>query len=330
MIKRSRVSRFASLSAVVLAFSIPFAAGAERPSGVYLIQVGGDHAIFLPTEVGSLACESDGGVTVCFGGSISADASGEVTGTALAEFSGDVAGDLAATFRGRVGGSTGDTRLSLAMSATGQVSSVGAMLDVEARGRWRCVDDTASRGFRCSGRMRRCVFDGRHRLGCESEPSNLNLADDGGPWLLYLELTTDAKGIVGGTAMVFLSTGLMVDYDLTGKYNSRTDTTRLRLVGAGRAQSSKLELSKLSLSNGAATAGELRYRIAGQRGRTQLPAPSGPVGGATPFPGHGTCIPGGFCDTNADTGGLFGGAGGSGTIADTIFFPILGGASRLR
>ena len=327
----SGVRRFLVVACLMLAFSTPLPAGAEQPSGSYLIYVGGDHAIFLPTEVGGRACESDGGVTVCFGGAISADASGDVTGAAVADFSGEVTGNLSATFSGRVGGSTGDTKLRLAMTATGQVSSGGTMLDVEARGRWQCVDNAPSRGFTCSGRMKRCVFDGRHRLGCESEPSNLNLADDGGPWLLYLELTTDAKGIVGGTAMVFLSTGMVVNYDLAGKYSSRTDTTRLRLVGAGEAQSSKLELSKLSLSDGAATAGELHYRIAGQRGRTLLPAPTGPVGGGVPFPGHGQCIRGGFCDTNADTASVFGGhQGGPGTIVDTIFFPILGGASRLR
>ncbi|MEX2206632.1 MAG: hypothetical protein WEF50_10440 [Myxococcota bacterium] len=323
------MSRFASISSAVLAFSIPLAARAEPPSGAYAIQMGGDHAIFLPTEVGGQACESGGGVTVCFAGAISANPSGDVTGSAIADFSGEVAGHLSATFSGRVGGSTGDTQLRLAMRATGQVSSGGALLDVEARGRWHCVDDTASRGFTCSGRMKRCVFDGRHRLGCESEPSNLILSDDGGPWLLYLELATDAKGIVGGSAMVFLSTGTAVAYDLAGKYNSRTDTARLRLVGAGGAHRSTLELSKLALADGAVTAGELRYRIAGQRGSSLLPTPMGPVGGF-PFPGHGQCIGGGFCDTTADTASLFGGHdGGPGTIADTIFFPILGGASRL-
>ena len=176
------MSRFAIASSVVLAFAIPFAAGADQPSGVYLIQVGGDHAIFLPTEVGSQACQTDGDVTVCFSGAISTDASGDVTGTAAAEFSGDVAGDLAATFSGRLGGSTADTKLRLAMTMTGEVSSGGVLLDVVARGRWRCVEDTTFGGFSCSGRLRRCTFDGWKRLGCASEPSSLHLADDRGPW----------------------------------------------------------------------------------------------------------------------------------------------------
>jgi hypothetical protein len=319
------VRRFAVVSSAVLAFSTPHAAGAEQPSGAYVIQVGGEHAIYLPTEVGGPACQTDGGVTACFSGAISADASGKVTGTAVAEFSGDVEGDLAATFSGRLSGSTADTKLRLAMHMTGEVSSGGALLDVKARGRWRCVEDTTLGGFSCSGRLRRCMFDGGQRLGCESERSSLHLREQGGLWAVYLELSTDAKGIVGGTATVFLSTGAVLDYELAGKYNARTDTAKLRLVGTGEAQGSELELSTLSLSNSTATAGELRYRIAGQKGRTLLPAPTSP----RPFPGHGTCIPGGFCDTNSDTGGLFGGQGQTGTIADTIFFPILGGVSRL-
>lgn len=323
------MSRFAVISSSLLAFSIPLAAGADQPSGSYWIAVGGEHAIVLPVEVGGPACQSGGGVTVCFSGALSAAASGDVSGAALAEFSGDVAGSLAATFTGSVGGSAADTKLRLAMTMTGEVLSGGVTLDVEARGRWRCVENATSRGFRCSGRMKRCLFDAGRRLGCESEASELQLADAGGRWLLDLELATDENGIVGGSAVVYLSTGHMLAYELSGRYHAHSDTTKLRLVGVGEAQSSELELSKLSLSDGTATAGVLRYRIAGQRGRTLLPAPAGPIGGET-FPGHGQCIRGGFCDTNADTGGFFSGQGGPGTIADTIFFPILGGASRLR
>jgi hypothetical protein len=320
------------ISSLILAVSTPLVAGAEPPSGSYLIPVGGEHALHLPGGVGSPTCETDAGVTVCFSGLLGADASGAVTGEAAAEYSGDVDGDLDAVFTGAMRGSAADTRLRLAMTLTGELSSDGVALEIESRGRWRCTPNQTSRGFDCSGRVRRCVFDGERHLGCEAEHSHLALGDSGGPWLLYLELATGANGGIGGTAAVILATGQVLDYALDGRYDARTDTAKLRLVGAGEAQGSELRLSKLSLADGAATGGELRYRIAGQRGETQLPAPTDPIGGEV-FPGHGTCPRGGFCDTNADTGGLFGGGDDEaepGTFADTIFFPILGGASRLR
>jgi hypothetical protein len=49
------------------------------------------------------------------------------------------------------------------------------------------------------------------------------------------------------------------------------------------------------------------------------------------FPGHGSCINGGFCDTRADTSTLFGGhAVPQFVFDDTIFFGILGAASRSK
>jgi len=49
------------------------------------------------------------------------------------------------------------------------------------------------------------------------------------------------------------------------------------------------------------------------------------------FPGHGACIRGGFCDTNQDTGFIFTGHNNPQLVFDdTVFFGILGAASRTR
>jgi hypothetical protein len=70
------------------------------------------------------------------------------------------------------------------------------------------------------------------------------------------------------------------------------------------------------LAGGGASGGVVLFKVAGQKGRAALPV-------ATTFKGHGTCIRGGFCDVNQDTGGLFTGDPAPAPIDGTIFFPIL-------
>jgi len=92
------------------------------------------------------------------------------------------------------------------------------------------------------------------------------------------------------------------EYTVTGKYDARRDSSSLRLAGLDAASRSKLRLSSLALSGGAATAGTLDYQIAGQKGRATLPLPAPVV-----FVGS-TCLRGAFCDTAADTANFFSGA----------------------
>jgi len=298
-------------------------ARAEPPTGSYVIPVGGEHGIFLPGAITSQECEADGDVTVCTSGVLAADASGEIAGSSVAELSGAADGQFDAVYSGTLRGSPASwIQLGLAMTLAGDVSIDGELLEVESRGRWLCFGQKTIDGVRCLGGVRRCVSASGEQGNCESARSVLNLADRGGPWALYLELATDEAGIVSGTGSVFLPTGPEFSYALHGSYDTSTDTATLQLSGIGDAQGSELELEAVSLSGETATAGELRWRIAGQSGRTDLPAPE-------PFPGHGQCFRGGFCDTNADTATFFGGANPQQFVFDdTIFFGILGAASR--
>lgn len=326
---RSSLSRLSLLWG--LALTLSFSARAETPSGTYLIDVGGDQSISVPTEIES-SCETADGVTLCIDGEISTDGSGAVDGAALFELSGDLEGELEATLSGVVRGSGAKTKVRLAMAVNGEVSSGGLTLDIAAKGRFKCVENMAADGFLCRGKLRLCAFEGGKKVGCESERLDLELGDSGGPWQLrLLGLETDASGAITGDAQVALSTGQILSYDVSGKYSSRKDTANLRLVGTGDAAGSVLALSKVAFEGGGITGGKLAFRIAGQKGKASLPAPSLPAKGEA-FSGHGSIIRGSFADVNGDTADLFndGKQNPSMPFNGVVFFGALGSPSRVR
>ena len=322
----------ALVSGLTLALALPV--HAEPPTGSYVIDVGGDQSILLPTEIEDSACETADGVTVCIDGAIATDGSGAVTGSALMELSGDIEGELEATLAGSVRGSRNKTKVRLAMDMSGEASSGGITLDFEGKARFKCVDTTGAGSFLCRGRIKLCAFDAGKRIGCESERLDLELTDGGGPWQLrLLNLSTATSGAVTGNAEVTLATGQILTYDVSGKYSSRKDTAKLRLVGTGDAARSKLAFSKAVFEGSAVTDGKLAYRIAGQKGKVD-PVLSGPafIPAFDPWgPGHGAHINGGFTDANQDTANLFNG-GSPGVVSHdgVIFFGTLDGASRER
>lgn len=298
-------------------------AGAEPPSGTYLIDVGGDQSISLPTEIEDTSCETEDGVTICVDGAISTDGSGAVDGAALFELSGDLEGELEATLSGAVRGSGSKTKVRLAMAMSGEVSSGGLTLDFEAKGRFKCVENAGAGSFLCRGKLRLCAFEGGQRVGCESERVDLELEDGGGPWQLrLLNLATEASGAITGEAQVALSTGQILSYDVSGKYSARKDTANLRLVGTGDAAGSKLALSKVAFEGDDTTAGKLAFQIAGQKGKVALPAPL--------LASHGTCIRGGYCDIYGDTSAFFNDLTGNPQISydSVLFFMALGSPTR--
>jgi hypothetical protein len=301
-------------------------ARAEPPSGSYVIDVGGDQSIVVPIEFEDSTCETAEGVTVCIAGAIGTDGSGAVTGNALVELSGDIEGELEATLSGAVRGSTQKTKVRLVMEMNGAVSSGGLTLDVEAKGKFKCVEN-APAGFLCRGRLKLCAFASGKRVGCESDRLDLELEDAGGPWQLrLLDLATDGSGEVTGTAEVTLATDQILQYDVSGKYSARKDTANLRPVAPERRARSSLSKSARRRNRDGRQA---RVRVVGQKGKVELPTPP-PLG--TAFAGHGTFINGGFADASGDTADLFNGARQELQMPfnGVIFFPALSSLSRTR
>ena len=261
-----------SVLVLVLALSVPQFAAAGPPSGSYTIDVPADPGIVVPAEAQASYCETVEGITICLSGEPATDGSGAIRGDAQLEFTGEVEGTLAGTFGGKVSGAAGDPRVAFTMEFAGQLYSwwENQTFDVQVTQRTKCIRDEIAGGFYCQGPLRTCASFEGSRVGCGSVRAGFVVEEESAAWQLVLELATDERGVVTGTATVELETGSVFAYAVTGKYDARRDSSSLRLAGLGDASRSKLRLSSAVLSGGTATAGTLDYQISGQKGRTIL------------------------------------------------------------
>lgn len=287
---------------VVALVAAPLWARAEPPSGSYAIDHPAAPAIVVPAESQEPLCESTEGFTFCISGDLSTDGSGSVSGDGLLEFTGEIEGVLAGAFSGKVIGAAGEPRLSLTMEFAGELWYQGEPFEAESTLRAKCVRDEQAGGFVCSGQQKVCLSYLGRRLGCESAQGFFVVEEQSGGWTLALELATDERGNVSGSATVELASGGVLQYAVSGRYDARRDSSSLRLAELGTARGSKLRLGSVVLTGGTATAGSLDYQIAGQKGRATLPLP-GPVVFV-----RSSCARGAFCDTAADTANFFSGA----------------------
>jgi len=267
------VARSSAFLVLVLALSAPLRASADPPSGSYTIDLPAEPGILVPAEAQASYCETVEGITICLSGEPVTDGSGVISGDAQLEFSGEVEGTLTGSFGGKVSGAAGHPRVRLTMELTGEFYSwwENQTFDVQVTQRTRCVRDEIAGGFYCQGPLRTCASFEGSRVGCGSVSSGFVVEEESAAWQLVLELSTDERGVVTGTATVELETGAVFAYTVTGKYDARRDSSSLRLVGLGEASRSKLRLSSAVLAGGTATAGTVDYQISGQKGRAILP-----------------------------------------------------------
>lgn len=271
---RSLVAHLRTVCVLALALSAPRLAAADPPSGSYTIEPPAEAGILVPAEAQAPDCDTVEGITICLSGQPTTDGSGVIGGDAQLDFSGDVEGTLTGTFGGTVSGAAGDPRVGLTMQLSGELYSwwENEFFDVTVTQRSRCVRNEIVGGFYCLGPLRTCAYSSGSRVGCGSVTAGFAVDEQSSAWQLGLELSTDERGAVTGTATVELETGLSLAYTVTGKYDARRGSSSLRLAGLGDAAKSKLRLSSAVLAGGTATAGTLDYQISGQKGRTTLPA----------------------------------------------------------
>jgi hypothetical protein len=100
---------------------------------------------------------------------------------------------------------------------------------------------------------------------------------------------------VSGGAVVRIDAAPVFAYTAKGKHNPGNDTTNLELRSAAPDVKTSLALRKAVLELMSASSGFLNFKIAGQKGKVELP-------GAKPLS---LCIRGSFCDVNEDTSALF-------------------------
>lgn len=309
-------------------------ARAETPAGIYAIGIPADLGLVAPNGDSEL-CEVADGTEICLSASVAADVSGAVGGEGALTLEGELEGELALEIVGRVGGTTEKPKTKLELTVAGSVTAPEGALDVEGHGRMSCkLDPDAVEAMRCKGRVKLCAFLASRRVDCERVPFDLPLEFEREPFVLSLALATAQNGAVSGEAILAIGGVAAGGSSVAGKYKSAADTSNLKLTSTTPGADTKIRLRKLGLAAGQATGGTMKFKIAGQKGVVTLPAalPATPMAiPGTTFPGHGTCIRGGFCDVSQDTSALFvNPLPVAVRFDDTVFSGILGATTRLR
>ena len=313
-----------SLSLLCAAALLASAARAEMPAGAYTISILGDNALVFPSGTIENQCESTPDGLACASSDVHTDASGAVSGTGtLTLTGGDVTLDLGLALEGQISGTTVKPKTVVGFTAEGDGSYQGIPLTVTGGGRLKCaIDPTVADQLFCKGRAKLCVYMSGEKLGCTGLPFATSFAFERTPFDISLDLATDPKNGVTGDAQVLINAAPAFDYTAKGKYKPKTDTTTLKLVGVDPAAKTKIALKSALLEGGGASSGTVVFKVAGMKGTATLPLVT--------LAGRGQCMPGGFCDVNQDTSGLFGQTPSPVIPDDTIFFGILDAASRAR
>jgi hypothetical protein len=244
---------------------------AAPPAGTYDVTVGGASELWLPDGPDQL-CDTENGDTICVSTLSAADATGAVTGTGELDihFVDLLDANMPVTFAGQLGGSTKSPTAKL--EAEGSAPAVLHGTDIgDIAGTLSGTTKVTCKNpfphtaeFQCKGRLRLC-FSALGITRCSSGPMFMTLAAVGGEWTLHLDLATDELGDVTGTASATLANEASADYSVTGKYNARTDQSKLAVVPLDPLAKDKLGLSKLVV-DALVESGALKFKVAGVKG----------------------------------------------------------------
>lgn len=262
--------------ATCLSFSLPTVSSAEPPSGEYDLSIGGEAEIWQPSGLSEYTEVVDG-VEVSYAVDTVTDIAGGVTAVGTFTFLGAIDGQLAMALGGQVKGRTAKTKFKLTGSVEGEFFVEFVTVDVLGSASFKCDENPSDRAtFLCTPRVKLCIydqFDGK-KLGCttvKGQRGEQVLVAEGGESDLYMALETSPAGVISGTAEVQLATGEILEFIATGRYNARSDTSTIDIRGVGGAIASRIKLSKLALSGGTATAAKINLRLAGQKGKAEIP-----------------------------------------------------------
>jgi hypothetical protein len=254
------------------------ASRAEEPAGAYTIPFLGDAALAVPAG-GSSDCAEARGIETCLALPLKTNPVGTLTPPddpntlTFSVDSPEVTSDLIVT---RVGGLLSGTnqkpKAVLEFGASGTVSEGGVTLNALASGSLRCkLDADLADTLACRGKATLCAFTANgDELGCTALPIATRLTLVERPFDLELDLSTDAKGVVTGDALVRFSEDQAMPRTVTGKYNSRNDTATLNLIGFDNGLGSMLTLKGVRFEDETGTGGKVVYKIASQKGAVKL------------------------------------------------------------
>ncbi len=260
-------------SVVVLGVGVAGSVRAEPPAGDYETVVAGEAEIWQPGGAWEF-CDTAEDVQVCLSVDGSTDTSGIVNAVGTFTFTGIAEGELVAPISGEMKGSTEKSKVALEGPLQGELTVTGIPVDIDGNIKLNCKENTLDPAFfDCKPKVKLCAYEAGKKLGCEKvggKSGEASVPAVGGPWALRMALSTDASGNVTGDAEVELATGQILAFTASGKYKSKSDSSKLTLVGVGPAANSKLKLSKLVLSGGTTSAGKASFKLAGQKGKAEL------------------------------------------------------------
>jgi hypothetical protein len=274
---------FTGLVAVVLVFASG-AAHADMANGSYLVDFSGivalrDFSGFYSGAIGPFSV----------GLSITANSSGELTGSGGFDLEG-LGGDITSVSETSTGSSADPhVAMKLRMSGKGNLEGINAKVTFSANMHYQLniadkrLEDPYGSGtiiIRDLSTGRTVSESGSFKRQALSDPA-LPPGFTGG-WLLFLNLTPDGNAYTG-TARIEFSTGLTTDFTATGTYDSRTDTSKVELVGAVGKLNLVISTSGAMLNVESAKGKIFGQKIDYQPDSSSTPTPT-PVPTATPTP----------------------------------------------
>jgi hypothetical protein len=247
---------------------------AAPPNGTSTATISGANQIFVSSAHFHTSF-SGAQIGLVFDADFSTDVA-NVTGTILGwgtlGVSGVAEGVVPIAAVGKIGGSPLHPKEALSLTFSGPIQLLGDSGFGSGAMKVRCSasETLGPQQLECAGKVKFCATDPGFGHACASAPTNTVLNTVGGDWDVELELATDAGNAVTGHATVTLASANVLEYDVTGRYNPKTDRSTLKFVGAGLAAQTRLALKGFAPDAGGGLAGLLKFKIAGQSGVADL------------------------------------------------------------
>ncbi|MGH0034668.1 MAG: hypothetical protein ACQGVK_06535 [Myxococcota bacterium] len=215
--------------AVAAALTIPAAASAVAPNGTFVFEGSGDNAIYVLSEDADL--NFFGIAALC--GKRKLNENGKYKGKCDADLTG--IGSKKAKVKGKLERKDGKTVLKESLKANGKVTQGGVSVKFD----WKWVlkitlpdgSDTATYKWEVKG-----CGEARGQRQCskskESEEVSAVVFDNVAvltDWTLTLDITTNAKNKIRGTALIETDSGKQIELDVKGTYDPDVDTSKIKL-----------------------------------------------------------------------------------------------------
>ena len=267
--------RFAHSLLMCLACTSAGPSFADPLDGEFVLEFGYENAVWGPGEEEVVdECQPEG----CLSGNMSVDPRGVISGGIqfVADFDSDgihVTGGMSGGFKGKVKGKNAVARMKLKGKMSGVLQAAGYP-DLPVKGSLSVVEvldgvqqtDTSSGSFKICAKGAGCD---KQVLPAETVPL---VPEDGGPWTLALDVTTDSGGAISGTALASFSDGSdPISFDVSGRYQAKKDESSLKLASAAPGPGASAKLAHVHATQGNLDALRIKYKICGQSGQRVVP-----------------------------------------------------------